>query len=260
MFEYYLGLFGNFWNVFELLIFLSIVGLFFSDPVRRWNFFGYRPTAVMGIFDRKRAKVLLVKARGQWTFSQGGIFDPNIIISITQITKRELNAPESSFRLEYTRPLGTIRMHRALPRERMNTISIFRKLRGKGYMACYLATDCETVNLTPGHGIDICEFVSLDEARKRILEMPARHVQFNKSRQQFSMQMLDEIAKMIRVGDATVPPEMEPEPPTPQAAPAPPQAPVTTAAPQASGASESSAVATTATATTEATETTAPTT
>ena len=46
------------WGIVEPLSFVLIVIIFLMDPIRRWNFFGYRPTAVMGLFDPHAQKVI----------------------------------------------------------------------------------------------------------------------------------------------------------------------------------------------------------
>lgn len=164
------------WNLIETVIFLVVCGLFFFDPIRRWNFFGYRPTAVMVMFDPKIRKVLLVRKGPEpwYAFSQGGIYNPDLNFSSKEILRRELGLDENRYSLRYTQNLGRVKINdrEYTKRSRIHTISIVRNLRGKGYIACYIRTNLANIEKDIKLGEDITEFkvVSLDEARALITE------------------------------------------------------------------------------------------
>jgi hypothetical protein len=162
------------WDLLEPLTFLFIVLIFFMDPIRRWNFFGYRPTAVMGLFDPIQGKVILSKVNKVWSFNQGAMYESNIYTNSKDILQRELGFSNVGFKLIYTKPLGVIRIRNKflLTRARLSTISLFSNLRGKGYMACFIRIKLENVEkeLKCGAGVQETRIVDYEEAKKLILE------------------------------------------------------------------------------------------
>lgn len=200
-----LDVISNVWSIVEILAFSIVFILFFMDPIRRWNFFGYRPTAIMALFDDKAGKVLLLKKDVEpwYCFSQGGIYNPDLNFSSKEILKRELGLDENKFSLRYTQTLGKVRIRdrEYNKRARISTISMMRNLRGKGYIACYIRTNFDHIDKAVNLGEDICEFkiVSIAEARKLILGQGAADQQVSKSlnkKQQYLMKALDEIERI----------------------------------------------------------------
>src|SRR5687767_11521502 len=70
-------------------IFLSLY-IFFKDPLKRWTFFGYLPTAVLIIFDPKTKETLLVSNKNTLGFPQGGIFNSDVTQAVEKTLRREL--------------------------------------------------------------------------------------------------------------------------------------------------------------------------
>lgn len=188
-------LYNQFWTIFESVATLFVIYLFFADPIRRWNFFGYRPTAVMGLFDPMLGKVLFSKINGAWSFNQGGMYENNIYVTVETILKRELGLPETRFKLSYTRPMGTVRItEKALVnRARISTVSLFSRARGKGYLACYVRARLDGVeaDLRPGAGLQEVRVVTFDEARRLVGEHTIG--EHRPAKQRIILRMIDEI-------------------------------------------------------------------
>lgn len=185
------------WGVLEPLIFCFVILIFFKDPIRRWNFFGYRPTAVMGLFDPKLEKVLLAKVNDAWAFNQGAIYDNNIYNICKEILNRELGFPNTRFKVIYTKPLGTVRIanEHLLNRARISTISLFHRLRGKGYMACFIRIDLTGIEkeIKLGAGIQEFRIVGFDQARTLIKEPSKNTYEHSLKKQDMLLVMIDEI-------------------------------------------------------------------
>lgn len=190
-------IYSNIWTAIESVTFVLLITIFFMDSIRRWNFFGYRPTAVMGIFDPHLGRVLLAKVNGAWSFNQGGIYENNIYSMAKEILKRELGISETRFKLVYTKPLGSVRMKnkQLLTRARISSISIFPYLRGKGYLACFMRTNLQNIEseIKLGAGIQEVKIVSIPEARELIKSNSTEEHQPKK--QALILSMLDEIEK-----------------------------------------------------------------
>jgi hypothetical protein len=163
------------WDILEPLVFLAAVFLFFRDPIRSWNFWGYRPTAVMGLFDPHLNKVLISKVNKAWSFNQGGMYENNIYVTVKNILSRELGIEATRFKLVYTEPLGKVRIRnkQALTRARISTVSIFPNLRGKGYLACYIRINLEGIekDLRKGAGIQDSIVVSPEKAKELVTQI-----------------------------------------------------------------------------------------
>lgn len=186
-------------NLIQFMAVVFVVVIFFIDPVRRWNFFGYRPTAIIGMFDATTGKVLFSKCHGIWSFNQGGIYEENIYLTVNEILHRELGLAAYSFRLIYTRALGTIlsRDPELITRPRITTISIFPKLRGKGYMACFAQADLNSLEsiMHKGTCIEDVKVVSIEEAKKLLQECQTGENTAKK--QMFILSMLAEIERLL---------------------------------------------------------------
>jgi len=194
-----IGLFlSGIWQHLEYIVFFALVFLFFKDPIRRWNFFGFRPTAVVGLFDLRLGKVLLAKVNRTWSFSQGGIYTGNLKTEVKEILASELGLRERMFKLIWNEPLGSsrIRNKELLNRSRINTFSVM-PLIGKGYLACYTKLCLENIQeqVELGEGVKEIVVVTIPEARKLIeLKTGDEH---NPCKVRMMQHMLDEIEKKI---------------------------------------------------------------
>lgn len=193
-------LFETIWTFMEFSAFLLVILIFFKDPIRRWNFFGYRPTAVMGIYDPCLEKVLLSKVNGAWSFNQGGMYENNIYSTVRDILGRELGIPENRFKLVYTKPLGTVRItnKQLLTRARISTISLFSHLRGKGFLGCFVRTNLDNIEpeLHKGAGIQSVRVVSFSEAKALVKKYTTEEHQPRK--QQLILAMLAEMETYVQ--------------------------------------------------------------
>ncbi len=194
------------WIIIEPLIFAGVIVLFFSDPIRRWNFFGYRPTAVMGLYDPNLEKVLLVvkKDESWYAFSQGGIYNPDINFTCHEILKRELGLKETSSALRYTQSLGALKIknYERMNRATFNSVSIFSRLRGKGYIACYIRIDLKENEglIQTGEGIGGIKILSVEEAKKVISAevIPNGDIdEQNEKKKKMILLMLEEMGHLI---------------------------------------------------------------
>ncbi|NUM34094.1 MAG: hypothetical protein HUU50_06100 [Candidatus Brocadiae bacterium] len=192
---------NNVLNILQFLGLAFVVVIFFIDPIRRWNFFGYRPTAIVGLFDSKTGKVLFSKVHGVWSFNQGGIYEENIYLTVNEILHRELGLATYRFRLIYTKALGSllIKDRELLTRPRITSISIAPRLRGKGYMACYAQADLSKIEseIQKGTGIEDVKVVSVEEARNLLKEF--QNDEHDNQKQRFILQMLEEIEKLMNL-------------------------------------------------------------
>ena len=203
--EEVMDIYGNIWTVIESVAFFVVVIIFFLDPIRRWNFFGYRPTAVLGVYDPSLKKVLMVEVQeaggGQhvWSFIQGGIYDNNIQATTFDIIKRELGLDDIRFKLLNDQPLGTVRIQEAkiIKRSRISTVSIFPNLRGKGYLGCYVRGDLEKVkqDITLGEGaLRYCLF-DIEKACELVTSVVGQ--EHTPAKRQMIQRMLSEINRRI---------------------------------------------------------------
>ncbi len=194
-----MDLINNVLNLLQFFGLLFVVIIFFMDPIRRWNFFGYRPTAIVGLFDYHTGKVLFSKVHGVWSFNQGGIYEENIYLTVNEILHRELGLATYRFRLIYTKALGSILIkdRELLTRPRITSISISPRLRGKGYMACFAQADLSHVEkeIQKGTGIEEVKVVTLEEAKTLLKEF--KNDEHDAKKQQFIMYMLEEIQKLM---------------------------------------------------------------
>lgn len=210
-------IYNIFWTLLESVTYIFIIVIFFNDPIRRWNFFGYRPTAVMGLFDPHLGKIIFSRVNHAWSFNQGGMYESDIYATVKSILKRELGLSETRFKLVYTKPLGAIRIHnkQLLTRSRISTISIFKDLRGKGYMGCFIRTNLSEIEpeIRKGAGIQEVRIVTYAEARELVKSCTTNEHQPKK--QAFILSMIDEMeafAHEIKTWEQNFPMEENPSP------------------------------------------------
>ncbi len=162
------------WEVLEPLITLSTLAvvayLFFTDPVRRWRFLGYRPTVLIPIFDPKNKKVLILKTKN-WGFSQGGMFSADLYTTVEQIIRKELSLSSDSYRLSWVKSLGVIKIEEKerLKRPTIGTLSIFPSLRGKGYIGCFVEADLRKLakKIKRGYGVEKIMICTIKQALEK---------------------------------------------------------------------------------------------
>lgn len=192
-------LFTDICNVIQFLAIVFVIVIFFIDPIRRWNFLGYRPTAVLGMFDPELGKVLLAKNDNAWSFDQGGMYEENIYLTVKEIIKRELGLGETRFKLLYYRPLGTVKIknRHLLTRARISAISLYHQLRGKGYLACFLRCNFKDVEkeIVPGTGVQETRIVTVAEAIELVKSSTSDEHQ--NAKKQMIVAMLQEIDNMM---------------------------------------------------------------
>lgn len=189
------------WNIIEPCILVFVIFIFFRDPIRRWNFFGYRPTAVTGIFDPKLEKVIFSKVNGFWSFNQGGIYEDNMYTTVADILSREVGLPQTRFKLIYFTSLGKVKLYneRLLTRARISAFSIRSKLRGKGYIGCFIRCNLDGIEsiIKKGAGIEEVRVVSFEEA-KRLTDEKCDHEEHQQKKRDMIIAMIDEMEGFAR--------------------------------------------------------------
>lgn len=193
-------------GVFSLLLFFAGVCLFLADPVKRWVLFGYRPTAVLVLCDPERGTLLLHRKRrradraadDEWSFIQGGAYGKSIDQSVLEILARELGGfrPER-YSLRYYKPFGTIRVDDTYRSKRStgNTLSLRRRIIGKGWLGCFLFADLSDLAAETRPGFDIAEVATFPLAEARVLLQRRGQLESPEGRKKariFSL-MLDEL-------------------------------------------------------------------
>lgn len=163
-------------DIFSLSAIVITLYVFFTDDIRRWSFLGYKPTAILLVFDNKTKKVLLInkdtirnlKREYAWYFPQGGIYSSDLNTTVATIMEREFNAGPFTYDFTQIHVLGKKRIkNRAVDRKQyIGAISLFSSLKGKGYIACILHTDMSFFkkNIQKNVHIGKIRLVTLDQA------------------------------------------------------------------------------------------------
>lgn len=186
------------WDVVEPLAFLIVIILFFLDPIRGWNFFGIRPTAVIALVDTKAGKILMIRKsnNNHWSFPQGGIFNKDLNCTTIDILERELSLKSSKFALRYTLRLGWTRICNLarLKRASFSSIKLIPWTIGKGYIAFFVDCDLDSIkkHYKKGHGIQEVKIVPLFEAMERVNGIPEEDDEHNSKKQAMLIKMLHE--------------------------------------------------------------------
>lgn len=191
------------WNNLESIIALLTIAvsayIFLNDPIRRWRFFGYRPTALIVLIDPKIKQLVIVNSSGSWSFSQGGIYGSDVYDAVEDILKRELNLNPADYKLFYTKAVGKA----DLSKEWQKNYPVFgglkfsSEIKGKSYIACYVMVDLKDIK-EPGYGITEIKFVSKDEAIKIFNDNVS-----NKSKKEILNKCLNESDKAIDLWERT---------------------------------------------------------
>src|SRR5882724_13422549 len=90
-----------------IFTFIGAIYVFLIDPIRRWQFFGFRPTVIAILFDPKLKKVLLIKDANTWEFIQGSMYVSDIYCTLEQTLKRETALVSINYKLVHVSALGT---------------------------------------------------------------------------------------------------------------------------------------------------------
>ncbi len=184
-----LDLFVNTISLFALAVSLYV---FFSDTIRRWIFLGFKPTAIIIIFDSKSDRVLLVnkplvhssKTDYPWFFPQGGIYSSDLNNVVNTVLEREFSQTPSSFDFHRVVTLGTkITRRRVESKQFYGSVSIFSNLRGKGYLACIVETDIDKFAKKSklGFGLKQVKIASFDKALTMIDPVKAKMLNAHKA-------------------------------------------------------------------------------
>lgn len=157
--------------------------IYFSDPLRRASFFGYRPTAVIILTDSK--SVILIRNHENnrfWYFPQGTIYSSDINQVVNETLNRELAISTIYYKFYKTVLLGQIKnsKDRQLDRKYQPSgeISLFKSTRGKVYLGCLVKANLRTIihKARLGYGVANIKIVSPKQALKLIDPAKARFV------------------------------------------------------------------------------------
>lgn len=170
-------LINEIWDNIQSIIAILTVAIssyiFFNDPIRRWRFFGYRPTALMVLLDPAINSVVFVKNEGNWSFSQGGLYNSDVYDTVEDVLERELNLNPKDYRLFYTKEVGKADLTKDWQKNNVifGGIKLWKKTRGKAYIACFIMIDTKKIgNFNLGYGINEVQLVHLDKAADFIIE------------------------------------------------------------------------------------------
>ncbi len=163
-----------------LLIATGVVGIFifFSDPLRRWRFFGYLPTAIIGLVDPIRKKILVVQFDTQYyghrippMLPQGGIYSNHIGETIREVCEKELGLSSNFFDIKHIRELGELNIQKhkeRIQKYQYGILGISPLILGKGYIGCLCICDSKEVmkHVRKGVGVEKVYFVDLVDFKK----------------------------------------------------------------------------------------------
>lgn len=169
-------------NVLSLLL-LVITGvagifIFFSDPLRRWRFFGYLPTVVVALVDPLRSKILTVnfdvnyyKHRLPPMLPQGGIYTSSVGEAVREVLAKELSIGTNLFDIKHVRELGELNIeHKAdrMHKYQYGILGITPLIKGKGYIGTLCICDSRVVQkaIRKGVGVEHTNFVDLEQFKK----------------------------------------------------------------------------------------------
>ena len=191
------------WNNLESIVALGTIFIsayiFFNDPIRRWRFFGYRPTALMVLVDPKTKKLVLVRTGDSWSFSQGGIYDSDIYDTVEDILERELSLNPNDYKLFYTKAIGTADLSKPWQKNYpvFGGIKFSSEIKGKGYIACLIMLDTSK-ELVPGYGVSEIKYATQNEATEIFLKEVT-----NKSKAKILDQCVMELPRAIETWNQT---------------------------------------------------------
>lgn len=194
-------LWENLESILALLTIIVSAYIFFNDPIRRWRFFGYRPTALIVLLDPVISAVIFVKNDGNWSFCQGGLYDSDVYDTVEDVLERELNLAPKDYRLFYTKEVGKADLSKNWQKNNVifGGIKLWKKTRGKAYIACFVMVDTKKIGeFHLGYGINQIEIVTINEAAKFIKENVV-----NTSKQPVMLRAIDESDNAIELWKST---------------------------------------------------------
>lgn len=193
------------WENFDSVVAIATVAIstyiFFNDPIRRWRFFGYRPTALVVLIDPKINSVVFVKNESIWSFSQGGLYDSDLYDTVEDVLDRELNLDPHDYKLFYTKEVGKADLTKDWQKNNVifGGVKLWKRVKGKAYIACFIMIDTKKMGqFSLGYGIDSVELVPLDKAKKFIDENIS-----NESKVQVLKRAIDEAEDVVDLWKST---------------------------------------------------------
>ena len=197
--------FDSIWENFDSVVAIATVAIssyiFFNDPIRRWRFFGYRPTALMVLIDPKLNSLIFVKNEGNWSFSQGGLYDSDVYDTVEDVLERELNLDPKDYRLFYTKPVGKADLTKDWQKNNIifGGVKLWKRVKGKAYIACFVMVDTNKIGkFTLGYGVEESQIVEIDKANKFVEENVA-----NKSKIPVLERAIDEADNAVELWKTT---------------------------------------------------------
>lgn len=169
-------------NILSLLL-LMITGaagifIFFSDPLRRWRFFGYLPTVIVALVDPLRHKIMVVQFDTKYyghkiplQLPQGGIYSNHVGEAVVEVLEKELGLTPNLFDIKHVRELGELniqRHHERMKKYQYGVVGISPLILGKGYVGCLSVCDSRQVlkKMSRGVGIESAKFIDFEEFKK----------------------------------------------------------------------------------------------
>jgi len=160
-----------------LLVVTGVAGLFifFSDPLRKWRFFGYLPTVIVALIDPLRNKILTLKFDIKYyrhrfppMLPQGGIYTNSVGEAVQEVLEKELQLERYQYDIKHVREIGELNIEKSASRMhkyQYGILGISPVIRGKGYIGCLCICDSRVVlkSVKKGIGVEQVTFVPLDE-------------------------------------------------------------------------------------------------
>lgn len=168
-------------NLLSLAIVLGSIAvtivLFFRDPLRKWRFFGYLPTALVALVDPLKKTILVVRYSPEYfkkkippLLPQRGIYTNHVGGAVTEVLAKEVGLSMNHFDLKHIVALGELNVHKHQTRMKKFQYGVFGLsplVVGKGYVGCICVCDESVVKkaMKPGVAVEALEFMSIEEFR-----------------------------------------------------------------------------------------------
>ncbi len=168
--------FGFTTNLISIITIIISVYIFFTDLFRRWLFFGYKPTAIVIVMDSVKNDVLIIKRNFAhnvkrdfpWHFPQGGIYYSDINGTVNGVLNREFKLDSREYDFEKTVVLGKkkIKERKIYTKYSFGSFSLFRTLKGKGYVVCIVYANLKNIKkkIKLGFELDAVKIVDFNSA------------------------------------------------------------------------------------------------
>ncbi|MDQ5981906.1 MAG: MerR family transcriptional regulator, light-induced transcriptional regulator [Patescibacteria group bacterium] len=157
------------WNNLESFVTFATIlisgYIFFNDPIRRWRFFGYRPSVLVILIDPSLKIVVFVNSGGSWTFSQGGVYNSDIYEAVEDVLRRDLSLKPDEYRLFYTKVAGKATLSKDWQKNYpiFGGVAFSSEIKGKAYIACMVMIDSKMIK-EMGYGVSEYKVVDQLEA------------------------------------------------------------------------------------------------